>query len=332
MAACVYTHTLPALIGEIAAAPAMQRLRHVGMHCGCEYAAFAVYRQARAPYSRFSHSLGAAGIVWHFTHDFRQSVAALLHDIATPCFAHTVDFLNGDSLRQESTEADTGARIAASHGIMAALNRAGIDLADVADYHRYPVADNARPALSADRLEYMLGDGWRMFGWTGAQAAYDDLFIAQNAQGAPEMCFAHLDAARNFARVSLQVARLYASPEDRFAMQALAALLRAALDAGAIAWDDLLDTEPQLIARLQAHPATCEAWRRYTALRAVRVTAQRPAEGYSVRVPVKRRVIDPLVKTAGQPVRLTQLDADYRAAVAAFLGESFDGWLSAGEE
>lgn len=48
MAACVYTHTLPALIGEIAAAPAMQRLRHVGMHCGCEYAAFAVYRQARA--------------------------------------------------------------------------------------------------------------------------------------------------------------------------------------------------------------------------------------------------------------------------------------------
>ena len=35
------------------------------------------------------------------------TVAALLHDIATPVFAHVIDFLNNDYEKQESTEAET---------------------------------------------------------------------------------------------------------------------------------------------------------------------------------------------------------------------------------
>ena len=102
----------------MAETPAIRRLQRVGMHCGCEYTAYPIYRDAVAPYSRHTHSLGTAAIVWHFTHDLKQAAAGLLHDIATPAFAHVVDFLNGDHLRQESTEDHTRAMIASSPSSM----------------------------------------------------------------------------------------------------------------------------------------------------------------------------------------------------------------------
>ena len=110
----------------------MQRLRQVGMNCGCEYTAFPRFA-GWPPYSRFDHSVGVGLIVWHFTGDLRQSAAGLLHDVATPVFAHTVDFLNGDHLRQESTEARTAELIAASPELRALLARHGLAPEDVSD-------------------------------------------------------------------------------------------------------------------------------------------------------------------------------------------------------
>ena len=55
-------------------------------------------------YSSLDHSVAVALIVWHFTHDKKQTLAGLFHDISTPAFKHCVDFMNGDHLKQESTE------------------------------------------------------------------------------------------------------------------------------------------------------------------------------------------------------------------------------------
>ena len=68
----IYVSSLPPVILAMADTPAMQRLSRVGMHCGCEYTAYPIYRDALAPYSRYTHSLGTAAIVWHFTHDLKQ--------------------------------------------------------------------------------------------------------------------------------------------------------------------------------------------------------------------------------------------------------------------
>ena len=133
---------LPQQLLTMAETPAMRRLKHVGMHCGCEYTAYPIYRKATAPYSRYTHSLGTAAIVWHFTRDLKQAVAAMLHDIATPAFAHVVDFLNGDHLRQESTESRTRMMIASSPELMALLNKSGLTIDDVDDYHRYHYLDS----------------------------------------------------------------------------------------------------------------------------------------------------------------------------------------------
>ena len=51
-------------------------------------------------FSSLDHSIAVALIIWHFTHDKKQTLSGLFHDIATPVFKHCVDFLNGDYMTQ----------------------------------------------------------------------------------------------------------------------------------------------------------------------------------------------------------------------------------------
>ena len=196
---------LPEALAPFCEAAPMQRLRQIGMHCGCEYTACPIY-EGKAPYTRYLHSLGAAAIVWHFTKDAAQSLSALFHDIATPAFAHVVDFLNEDHLRQESTEAPTHEILAGNMQIQALLRPLGLCTHDVDDYHRYPIADNDSPRLSSDRLEYTLGNAYRVFGAPPGEisAVYGNLFAAEAEDGLCELSFRDLEAAQTFSRWSLR--------------------------------------------------------------------------------------------------------------------------------
>lgn len=69
-------------------------------------------------FSSLDHSVAVALIVWHFTHDKKQTLSGLFHDTATPVFKHCVDFLNGDYMLQESTEDLTTELIKNSKEIM----------------------------------------------------------------------------------------------------------------------------------------------------------------------------------------------------------------------
>ena len=325
----IYVSSLPPVILAMADTPAMQRLSRVGMHCGCEYTAYPIYRDALAPYSRYTHSLGTAAIVWHFTHDLKQSVAGLLHDIATPTFAHTVDFLNGDHLRQESTESRTRAMIASSPELMALLTQSGLTLDDVDDYHRYPIADNDSPRLSADRLEYTLGNAHLIFHCPKAELKriFDDLFVDKNEDGEDELCFKHAETADAFTQLSLRQSKLFVSDDDRFSMQALADLLREAQRRGVLTADDLYLDEPHFIGCLLSDPAISARWQDYRRITGTRSAPKRPEGVYAVRVAAKKRSIDPLVRTENGLRRFTAISADYAAQLAAFRADDFDRWV-----
>ena len=295
----IYTASLPPELLAMAETPVMQRLLRVGMHCGCEYTAYPIYRDAVAPYSRYTHSLGTAAIVWHFTHDLKQSVAGLLHDIATPAFAHVVDFLNGDHMRQESTESRTRMMIASSPELMALLDKSGLTLDDVDDYHRYPIADNDSPRLSADRLEYTLGNAHLVFHCPKAELKriFDDIFVGKNEENVDELCFAHADIADIFTQLSLRQSEWFVSDEDRFSMQALADLLREARQRNVLTVDDLYLDEPHVIALLLSDPVLAARWQDYRRIIGTRSGAQKPEGTYAVKIAAKKRSIDPLVQT-----------------------------------
>lgn len=322
----LYHPEMPEFLRALADTPPMARLRQVGMNCGCEYTAFPRFA-GWLPYSRFDHSVGVGLIVWHFTGDLRQSAAGLLHDAAAPAFAHVVDFLHGDHLRQESTEARTAEVIAASPELRAALGGYGLAPEEVADCSRFPVADNDAPRLCADRLEYTLGD-LRCYGFAGADTVrsfYEDLTVWVNEDGVPELAFRTRETARAFTEAALAVSRVYVADEDRFAMDALAGLLRDALDRGVLTAEDLDTTEPRVIGKLTSDPASAAMWRRFRGYRRVlrRETPPEKPEGW-VQVPAKLRCIDPLVSGQG---RVSRLFPETGTQLAAFRRTDLSAWL-----
>ena len=317
----LYHPDLPEFLRRLADTPPMRRLEQVGMNCGCEYTSFPRF-QGWLPYSRFDHSVGVGLIVWHFTGDLRQSAAGLLHDIATPVFAHTVDFLRGDHLRQESTESRTAELIAASPELRARLAEYGLTPEDAADCHRFPIADNPSPRLCGDRLEYTLGN-LRSYGFAGEvelRAFYEDLTVSRDEARTPELAFRTARTACAFAEAALAAGRVYVADEDRFAMEALAGLLRDALGRGVLTEADLYATEPQVIGKLEADPVSAAAWRQFRAYRRLRRSRTAPAEGGWFRVPAKLRWIDPLIVGQG---RASRCSPRLQGMLEAFLRTDF---------
>ena len=320
----LYHAEIPAFLPPFLETPALRRLQDVGMNCGCEYTSFPRFQNLPG-YSRYSHSLGAALIVWHFTGDRAQTLAALFHDIATPVFAHVVDFLRGDYLRQEATEARTEEILRGSAEIGRLLAALEIPPDEVTDYHRYPVADNDAPRLSSDRLEYTVGNAlaYAFASPAGLEAWYNDLRVSTAPDGQTELAFDNPSAARGFARTALRCARVYVSDEDRYAMQRLSEVLAEALRRGVLSEADLGGTEPAVIAKLEEDAKTCRAWRDFRALHRMRTDEAAPREKRRV-IPAKKRWIDPLVAGRG---RVSELDEEFRHDLESFLAEPQDDWL-----
>ena len=321
----LYASEIPDFLRDAAETDALRRLLDVGMNCGCEYTNFPRFCDL-AQYSRFDHSLGVALIVWQHTHDKKQAMAGLLHDVATPVFAHVVDFLKGDYLTQEATEAGTEATIRASRSLCAVLDKHGLTVDEVKDYHIYPVADNDSPRLSADRLEYSLGN-MRNYGFADrctVEALYKDIAVGENECGETELVFTHLEQASAFAGLALKCGKVYVCDEDRYAMQRLAEILADALQAGVIAAGDLAATEPQIIEKLAADFAAAKAWRAFCALHTTETADDARSGGAWRKIYAKKRYIDPFVVGRG---RVSALDADFAAALDAFRSQRQDYWV-----
>ena len=305
----IYHENIPPFLQEAAATPPMQRLRGVGMNCGCEYTSFPEFSIWQS-YSRFDHSLGAALITWHFTQDPKQALAALFHDIATPVFSHVVDFLRGDYETQESTESGTREMILESKEILAVCRKYGIDPEDITDYHRYPIADNDSPRLSADRLEYTLGNIVNFgFGTEETVKAYYENLIPT----ATELVFRDESTACAFAKDALRCSRVYVSDADRYSMQLLSELLSDAIRLEILTAEDLYLQEADVLAKLEGS-SLLKRWQAFRALKRV----ARSTDGRVILA--KKRYIDPCTVN-GQ--RASQLDAGFARELYGFLSYSF---------
>lgn len=325
----IYTEEIPLLLEQLANTSEMRRLIDIGMHCGCEYTNFPFYKRAKTPYTRHIHSMGVSKIVWNFTHDIRQAIAGLFHDIATPVFAHTIDFLQGDHLTQESTEDKTISFIENSREITNLLKKHHICIEDICDYHKYPIADNDIPMLSADRLEYTIGNGFCVYNMELEilNGIYKDLTVVQNEYGIEELCFQSIDVAKKFTEVSLRNSRFFVSDEDRFSMQYLADIMRSAIENGTLVLDDLYLTENEIIRKMNTDKRLSEMWKNYTEISAVTSSSEKPKSQYCVNISAKKRYINPLVLVNGGARRLIDIDSDIQTQIQTFLNIDFNKWI-----
>ncbi|MCC3867209.1 HD domain-containing protein [Terrisporobacter mayombei] len=322
----IYSKDFPVFIKELINTTEFKRLSNVGMNCGCEYTSFPIFSKGKN-YTRYNHSIGVSLIIWHFTKDIKQSIAGLLHDISSPVFAHVIDFLNGDHETQESTEEKTEEIIENSIEIQEILKKYNLSTKDVYDYHMYPIADNNSPLLSADRLEYTLGNAF-YYGFKSMEEIrdmYDDLVVSINEFGQSEISFSTLDKAIEFTSVSIENSKVYTCNTDRFSMQYLADLLKLAIKKRVISMKDLYTVEDEVIAKLKKDKELKSKWNDFTNLSQIFTSKEKPECGYWVNIPAKKRYINPQVVSKG---RVSILSENLSKEIDNFLNVDFNIWLS----
>ena len=288
----------PEWLNEYIDTSEMQRIKNISMDCGCDYTDLF---KKHPWHSNLDHSVGVALIIWNFTHDKKQTLAGLFHDIATPVFKHCIDFMNGDYEQQESTEEKTSEIIKKSKDIMSLLDRDGIKLEEVTDYKIYPIADNDSPRLSADRFEYnfscgfIIHDIWNL---KDLKECYNDVVILKNELGIEELGFKHLSIAEKYISIVSKLWPWWINDEDRISMQFFADMCASMNSLGYLSISDLYNlTESKVIERFR----TCDDYLSQTFKKFEKTTkcykSNHKIDGkYCVNVKSKRRFVNPLVK------------------------------------
>ena len=269
--------------------------QYISMTCGTIYTDLF---DSNYFYSSLDHSVAVALIVWHFTKDKKQTLAGLFHDIATPAFKHCVDFLNGDYLKQESTEDLTTEIIKDSPEIMRLLKRDGIKLKEVDNYHLYPIADNETPKLSSDRLEYSFSNAlftYHLWEEKEVKTIYDSITIQKNSDGEDELGFKNEQTAARFVEITSIMSVIYRDDRTRYSMQFIADVLKHLSADGKITKQDLYNLKESEVINLieqSKYQGIFDAWRQ---AKSIETSLDTPPENfYSVHCDTKIRYINPL--------------------------------------
>ena len=302
--------------------PEMERISKISMSCGSDYSkCFNV----RYWYSNLDHSVGVALIIWNFTHDKKQTLAGLFHDVATPVFKHCIDFMNGDSENQESTEEKTSEMIKGSPKIMSLLKRDGIKLEEVEDYKIYPIADNDTPRLSADRFEYTFSSGltfFRVWDLDRIRKMYNNIVVTINEEGKSELAFKDKEVCEEYIDTISKLWPEWVSDKDRTVMQFLADMCKSMNNAGYLTAEDLYTlSEQEVIDKI----LTCEdkylsdTFKLFQDADTVYRSAIPADEKYCVNIKAKTRYVVPLVQTDDGVVRINQISETAANQITEYL-------------
>ena len=248
-------------------------------------------------FSSLDHSVAVALIVWHFTHDKKQTLSGLFHDIATPVFKHCVDFLNGDYMIQESTEDLTTEIIKNSKEIITLLKRDNINISEVDNYHFYTIADNDTPKLSADRLEYSLSNAlftYRLLDLESIKEIYDDIDIQKNEENEIELGFKTKKIARNFVKITSKLSVIYREDRTRYSMQLIADILKRLSNENKISKKDLYELKESEVIDIIDSSKYSNIFNIWKNAKKVKVSKEEPKNVYYVHHGAKIRYIDPL--------------------------------------
>lgn len=232
---------VPEFLNKYLSVPSLVRLKKIGYFCGMDYASKDIYNFSEY-ISRFDHSLTVALLTYRFTKKKKDTIAALFHDIATPCFSHVIDYMNKDYERQESTEEYTEKILKRDTYFNKCLNLDGIDIDDIINFKKYSIVDNDRPKMCADRIDGVILTG---LGWTknilkeDIKLIVDDLTIYQNEDSEYELGFKTYEVAKRVKDISESIDIYCHSKEDNYMMELLAHITRVAIDKEYITYDDL---------------------------------------------------------------------------------------------
>ena len=307
----ILSSDIPDFLNDYINTPEMQKQSGISVTCGTCYSKLF---NTTLWYSSLDHSVAVALIVWNFTKDKKQTISALLHDIATPVFKHCIDYMNGDYENQESTEDLTTKIIADSKELMELLNRDCIKLEEVCDYHMYPIADNDTPRLAADRLEYTFSNGMgvRLNLWdlNEIKKIYNNIEVQINEDGLPELGFKDLKIAEKFVNIMSKLSSSYISSQTKYTMELLAIIMKKMSARNLVAVNDLYTlSEKEIIEKIENcnYDKISENFNIWKNATRVYESDEIVKDKYCIELKGKMRYIVPLVKQDNKYIRINKL-------------------------
>ena len=232
---------IPRFLNKYLEVPSLVRLKNIGYFCGMDYASKEVY-DFRELITRYDHSLTVALLTWRFTHDKKATIAGLFHDVATPCFAHVIDYMNKDYANQESTEEYTEEIIKNDKELRRCLRIDKLKYSDICDFKEFSIVDNKRPKLCADRYDGLILTGYN---WTKSIELSDileftdNLCLHMNEDNILELGFKDRNICSRVLKVSDEIDLICHSNEDNYMMELLADITRITISKNIIEYKDL---------------------------------------------------------------------------------------------
>lgn len=226
---------VPAFLKKYLRCSSLKRLKKVGYFCGMDYASKDIY-DFKEYITRYDHSLTVALLTYNLTSDKKQTIAALFHDVATPCFSHVIDYMNKDYANQETTEEYTEKILSNDEYLLTCLEKDNLSLEDI-DFKKYSIVDNKRPRVCADRLDGVILTG---ISWT---KNVDEKFISDVVSDMRidhgEIGFTSKRLVKKIVKISNSIDVVCHSKEDHYMMELLADITRYAISKEYIKYDDL---------------------------------------------------------------------------------------------
>ena len=240
---------MPEFLIKYLNSPSLLRLKNIGYFCGMDYASKDIYN-FREFISRYDHSVTVSLMVYKLTNDKRATLAGLFHDIATPCFSHVIDYMNGDYENQESTEEYTEYILKNDEYLVKCLKSDGFEISDVSDFKKYSVVDNDRPKACADRIDGVILTG---IGWTknidmcDIDSIVNNMAIFINEYREYEIGFKSTNVAKKVVDVSKSIDIYCHSREDNYMMQLLARITKISIEKGYISYNNLYSLDEKTL-------------------------------------------------------------------------------------
>lgn len=282
----------------------LKRISKVGQFCGCDYTKL---HNVKFFYSRLDHSISCALMVWHLTKDKSKTLMALFHDLGTPVFSHTIDYLLGDTEKQNSSERDIFEIVKSSKEITDLLKEDNISLEDLKVAYKCDVVENEKPKLCSDRLDGVLHTAfiWQGF-WNldDIKEVYEHITILKNEEGQDEIGFDDKKACEKFFDASYKYSIVLQGNEDKYTMQYIADALKVLIDENVIKLEDLYTKSEEYVVKLLEH--NINSFFEFENASHLERTDERPLN-YCVSLKAKRRYVMPLCNYEGINYRLEDI-------------------------
>lgn len=229
----------PEFIDKYLTTDTLNRLKYVAQFCGCDYTGL---YSSLFKYTRFDHSLVVAHMTWHFTHDKKETIMALFHDVGTPCFSHCIDYVFGDYMNQESSEKSIIDVIKKDDKIQVFLKEDNLSIEDFNDFSKFHILENKSPKLCTDRLDGVLHT---CYVWLHTHSleqikeVYNNMIVLENEDGNFEIGFKNVDISEKFVSMVYNYAKELQSNTDKYVMKYISELVKLAVERNLISLEDL---------------------------------------------------------------------------------------------